>query len=498
MKHFLNKYKNIIFKIIFTVLSIILIIPSVMYLIRNGTILGFTNYYNFFINDGQNKTISTIVYLGIFIVLTIIYLCFIKKNDFFKNIKQVLIYTGVISAIFIAMLPWTSSDIFYYMGVGELNSVYAQNPYYVTIKEYCNENKEKLNDDTIMKQGYKNYWAGTTVVYGPIAQVIFSIVTKISFRNVDICLILFKLLNLLMHLLNAYLIYKITKKLKFVIIYGLNPFILLEFIGNVHNDIIVVFFILLSIYFLLKKKKILPSIIALAIATGIKYFTILLLPVIVLYHFRNEEKLEKRFLKCIQYGVIFLVLFILEYVIYFRDMSIFTAMMVQNERLSKSIYSGIVGYGELKGIEKLTIFSLELTTIQIAIILRNTMFLIFIITYIKFCIDLLITKNIKLNKTLRKYNPELILFLLSLTTFQQWYILWLFATLWWQRPNTIRNIIGVSLVSEIANSVYMFQVESFRYDIYFWGIIFIFTIKKMWSMGTCLIDRIVSNDKKIK
>ena len=34
----------------------------------------------------------------------------------------------------------------------------------------------------------------------------------------------------------------------------------LEFIGNVHNDVIVVFFVLLSLYFLLKKKKIIPDV----------------------------------------------------------------------------------------------------------------------------------------------------------------------------------------------------------------------------------------------
>ena len=166
---FLKSKQTSILKCLFIIISILFIIPSIFYLIQNGTILGFKNYYNFFINDGHNKTLSTIVYLVLFIIIMSIYLYFINKKDNFKNIKQVLLYAGGVSAIFVFMLPWNSSDIFYYMGVGELNSVYRQNPYYVTIKEYCNNTPEVINEDSIMEQGNMNFWEGTTVVYGPIA-----------------------------------------------------------------------------------------------------------------------------------------------------------------------------------------------------------------------------------------------------------------------------------------------------------------------------------------
>ena len=76
-------------------------------------------------------------------------------------------------------------------------------------------------------------------------------------KNINICLFIFKLLNVIIHISNCYLIYKISKKQIFSIIYGLNPFILIECIGNVHNDVLIVFLVLLSIYFLLKKKNIL-------------------------------------------------------------------------------------------------------------------------------------------------------------------------------------------------------------------------------------------------
>lgn len=61
--------------------------------------------------------------------------------------------------------------------------------------------------------------------------------------------------------------------------------------------------------------------------------------------------------------------------------------------------------------------------------------------------------------------------LLILTNCHQWYLGWLFATIIWQKSNIIRDIIGLTTITEIANSIYMFKIESYIYDIHFVGII---------------------------
>ena len=427
--------KNKIIKIVLIIFTVLLIIPSIVYLVKNQTVMGFDTYYNFFIDKNANKIISTIIFLVLFIGMSIIYGVIVKQKPF-KAIKEILIYVLIVSAIFAIMLPWTSSDIFYYMGVGELDSRYHQNPYYVTMKDYYNENKNNI-DDTIFEQGAKGYWANTTVVYGPMAQLIFKLCTAISFKNVDISLAVFKLLD---------------------------PLILLECLANVHNDIIVVFFVLLALY-MLKHKKIVPSVIFLAIATGIKYFTILLLPVIIIYHFRKEEKLSVRFLKCFQYGILFALILVLQYALYFRDFQVLVAMFAQTEKYTKSIHSVLLQNN--KGLLK---------------IVKPVLQIAFLGYYVKFCIDLITQKDIKLYKTLRKYNTALILFLLILTTFQQWYLVWLFATIMWQKPDMIRNIVGLSLIAEIANSIYMLKSEWYVYDICFVG--FIICLFIAWQLNT--------------
>ena len=464
----MKKMKNKVLKMSFIMLNILFIIPSIIYLIQNKTVFGYNIYYNFFITEQISKMLSTSIYLLIFVTIFVIYLKVIKQKEIFKNIKQILIFIVIISFIYMFMLPWTSSDIFYYMGVGELDGVYKQNPYYITMEEFYEQNKENI-DDEILEQGANNFWADTTVVYGPIAQLIFKICSTISFKNIDIALLVYKIVNICVHIGSCYLIYKITNRKKLALIYGINPFILLEGIGNVHNDIIIVFFVLLTLYFLIKKKNIYLSIVFLAIATGIKYFTILLLPVIILYHFRNEKKLEKRFFRCIQYGLMFLVIFILEYVIYFKDASVFFAMMVQTERYSKSIYSALMQ-----------------KNVNLLVYVRSSMCVLFIMYYLKMFIDLITEKDIKIYKIMKKYNIALILFILILTNCQQWYLMWLFATIMWQKSYIINGIIGGSIITEIANSIYMFKTESYLYDTYFIGIIiilFIIAQSEQWGQS---------------
>ena len=100
--------KNKQIKIIFVIISILFIIPSVIYIFFNKTILGFNIYYNFFITEKISKTISTIIYITLFICMSILYLKMIKEKKMFDNIKEVLKYVMAISIIFSFMLPWTS------------------------------------------------------------------------------------------------------------------------------------------------------------------------------------------------------------------------------------------------------------------------------------------------------------------------------------------------------------------------------------------------------
>lgn len=446
-----NKFLNKGLKILFIFVSLIFVIPSIRYYLEKRTILNFDRYYQFLLNN-TDITKQTIAYIVVLSIITVIYYLLLKNRKvIFKDIKNILIFVAIISIIFIVMIPFTSSDIFYYLGVGRLNSEYGQNPYYTTIKDFVEQenNNYYLVQDTVLQQGYHNPWSGTTVVYGPIWMMICKVVATLSLGNIDIGLLIFKIFNVLAHILNCYLIYKISHKKIFMLLYGLNPFVLIEGIGCVHNDIFVILFTLLSLYFLIKKKNILLSVIFIAIATAIKYFTILLLPFIIIYHFR-QEKPSKRFLKCIQYGVVFLITVMTFYLVYIQDLKVLTGAFVQQEKLAKGLYVVLKEY-----------FS------DIPNIIEHTKEVLlgsFGIIYFFTCIMLLNKKEISFRKEMRIVTYFIMAFLfLLITNFQPWYIMWLFPCLIWQRADTIKLITGMSILSQFANSIFLMYEENWHY-----------------------------------
>lgn len=446
-----KKEIKIIPKILFVISCIIFAIPSITYYIKNKTVLKFEPWFQFLLNN-TDRIEQTMAYILILIALTVFYFLIVKKREkIFKNKKEMFIFITIVALIFIAVIPFTCSDVFYYLGVGRINSEYHQNPYYTTIKEFVEkgDNSNYLEQDTVLEQGYINYWADSTVVYGPVWTFICSIVAALSFGNIDIGLTVFKLFNVIVHILNCYLIYKISHKKIFVLLYGLNPFILIEGIACVHNDMFVILFALTSFYFLLKKKNIWLSLIFLALATAIKYFTIILLPFIIIYYVRKDKPL-KRFAKCIGYGILFVAIIAICYLMYVQDINVLKGLVTQQEKLAKSFYIIISEYfKEPEG----------LVTIINKNLLRG-----FTIIYFFSCVILLNKKEIKFRKEIQKANYFIMAFLfLLITNFQPWYIMWLFLCLMWQKADDIKLIIQISLISQFANSVFLIYGEGWIY-----------------------------------
>lgn len=467
--------KNNIIKIIFIILCIMLAIPSFIYIIKNLDIYHFDFDFNFGMDlfNGINKKSSAIIFTIIFIVISLLYIYMIKKyKEIFKNIKEILIFIFIISIIFLIILPFSSSDIFYYMGTGQLDAKYNQNPYYVTLSEYANQNKNINSEDTILLKGISNCWSITTVVYGPVWTLICKLFCSISFSNINICLLVFKLFALAVHLINAYLIFKITNKKIFTLIYGLNPLILLEGISNVHNDLYIVFFVLISIYFLLKKRNLFFSILFLALSAGIKYFTILLLPFIIIYYFKSEKP-SIRFKNCFIYGILFLIFLLIPYLFYVRDIEVLNGIISQQSRYSKSIYLLLLNFNK-----------------DFCMAIKEIMFFIFVYIYMVVCIDVLFKKHITFRFLMRKYNIILWLFLLQLTNFHPWYLIWLFATFMWQKKDMFYKILAISITIEIVNSIYLYYNENVKIQPYAIKSIIILMI-----IETVIIDRICYKEK---
>lgn len=439
-------------KILLIIAIIILAIPSIIYIITGHSILEFYCNYNYFLLLNINPILDGIIFFGIFSLICILYIIIIKNyKKIFKNSKEIIKYIIIISALFTLILPMTSTDIFYYISTGWSEAKYKINPYYTSVYELKQEND--INDDEILNKIPK-VWQGQKIVYGPIWPLICKLLTTLSFGSLPLALIIFKIFNLCLHLLNCILIKKLSNKRLFTLIYALNPLILFEGLTNVHNDMLLIFLIFLALYIVIKKKNIILSIIVLAIATAVKYVAILIVPFVVIYYFRKEKPL-KRIMYAIGLSIIFLLTIIVTYLLYAKDLQVIQGIFTQQQKFAKS----------------LTLSIYLIINPNIASKAATIFIAMFISFYLIEIIIHLFKKNVTLKNSFRiAYTAILTFLLIVITNFQVWYIMWLIPLLMYQNKKNVKSIINLTIASELACTIFFVLGEGYIYGHYFFGI----------------------------
>lgn len=440
--------------------SIMLCIPSIIYLIANGTVDGFNSYYTYTLSKSDNDVVrifSGILVIGLLLIFSALYLLITKKEkQIFKNKKEVIIFVTIISIIFMMILPYLSSDIYYYIGDSWLCSKYHENPYYTTVKDLQDRG---INDEILNNTGH---WKNTTTVYGPLYNIIAIFLSYLSFGNITLALFIFKIASLIIHIFNTYIFGKLTNSKKYILLYGLNPLILLELLSNVHNDIYLILFLLLALYFLIRKKNIPLTILFLALSMTIKFSTALLIPFILIYCYRKENIL-KRILYCFLSGILIISIGILLYIPFYKDISIFLNMLVQGKRFSQSIMALLMV--KLKG----NIFFNIINLLKLPA---------FAVLYISILLKLLFKEKIRLKNIMNRYNLISVIFILiCLTNFQKWYILWLIPTMIWQNKYMRYFILNLTITAIIPSySYFKIENDAFSKGIYYSMIIIVLSL----------------------
>lgn len=463
-------------KLVFILLCVAFVTPSIMYLVTGKKISDLVSSFTFFYTNPSLditpiKIISSILFLGIFLGISFVYYKIVKDHkEVFNNNKQMVTFIIIVSVIFLIMLPLTSTDVFYYIGTGWSEAHYGVNPYYTSVQELMQTNIDAKSDEILLKM--PGVWAGQTIVYGPIWPLICKILSGLSMGNLSLALLIYKLFNLILHLASAYLIYKITKGKKVLVLaYALNPLVLFDGITNVHNEMLVIFFVLLALYFFVRKKNMFFTIVFFALATAVKYFAILLVPFIVLYYYRKEKPLKKILYSGL-WAIVFIIVLCMCYAVYMRDFSILKGIATQQSKFSNSMF----------------IF-FAIRNMDLAITVSKGLMLAFVIIYVCTIIKLLFTtKNYILSTYIRQYNFLLIIFIFgAITNLQSWYMLWLLPTLMWQSSENIKQIMAITIIAEISNIIYFIYYESYIFG-------------QFYIIATILLNVIVSykNDYNIK
>ena len=469
-------------------LGIIIAIPSFVYLLQNcGNISGYTGEFSYFLNDTENylNKYGAVIFAWTVILMFIVYLKLIKHSHEFKGIKNILITAFVVGMAFVATLPNTSKDVFFYMGNGRLIDKYDENPYITSISEV----KDIDSTDSILRTvGDQSEYK---FVYGPAFLTICGLLSKISLSSVSMFLYEFKILNLIAYLITTYLIYKLTKKKKLTIAFCFNPLVLLEVLVNCHNDIFVVLFALIGILLVkeaekTRKKSFLKSEITficalmfIVFSALIKYIAILILPFVIIYRLRKEGFCQK-ILDIMLYFVVILGMFVLPYIPYLQDIDgIFSGVIAQSGKLKDSIYMIVATFTGNNN--KIVSYCYSVG-----------FFVLFYVFIIKVLMQIFRKNDFK--KAME--NTYIILFwtiFIGLTNLTSWYLLWLFIPVFWTSGKKLKNFIWIGFLYELTYTIFYFTKADYTYY-QIWILPFIMFMMVLRGILGCF----KSNNRKLK
>lgn len=260
-----------VFLLLFTIFSYFFVDPNLSYLKNIYSDFAFTN-----------RSLSTIFYIFFIFLFFIFYGIFLrlgikKKLSIREIFLLVFITSGILSFSYPAMLSY---DIFNYLATSKVLFFYHENPYIVMPIE--------LTGEPLLSFIHA---ANKIALYGPVWVILTGIPYFLGFGNFIINLFLLKFLAGIFYLSTVFIVWKMSKSVISVVLFALNPLIIIETLVSGHNDIVMVFLVLLS-FFLLAEKKILLGVLFFALSIFIKYTTIILLPIFLLMLWKAIRKKE--------------------------------------------------------------------------------------------------------------------------------------------------------------------------------------------------------------
>jgi alpha-1,6-mannosyltransferase len=199
------------------------------------------------------------------------------------NVKENEVSFWLIASILLRCFVWLSipnlSDDFYrFVWDGRLLREglhpFAQVPSFYMLP---GNEVSGLSHDLFNKLNSKEYFT----IYPPIAQLIFWISTIISPKSVTGSVLVMRSFILLAEVGTIFMLKKFVEEkivaAKHILIYALNPLVIIELTGNLHFEGFLIFFLLLSVY-LIHQNKIIQSAMSLACAVSVKLIPLIFLP----------------------------------------------------------------------------------------------------------------------------------------------------------------------------------------------------------------------------
>ena len=179
-------------------------------------------------------------------------------------------------------IPNFSDDLYRFIWDGRLLTQ-GINPFDHLPSYYIDQNSTipGLTKELYQQLNSPNYFT----IYPPVNQVIFAIAAWLFPTSIWGSSLVMKAFLLVFEIGSILLIISLLKHFKLpaknVLLYALNPLIIIEITGNIHFEGAMIFFLLLAIWFIVLKKRWVLSAIAFALSVASKLLPLMFLPLLV-------------------------------------------------------------------------------------------------------------------------------------------------------------------------------------------------------------------------
>ncbi len=220
-------------------------------------------------------------FLEIFLFYTPLFGLYLITYRLAKSHHDVLFFVFlaiVLRVLLILAFPNLSDDIYRFVWDGQLlnNGV---NPYLYTPTEYF-ENHH--TEESIFGLLYPNlnspdYYS----IYPPVCQVVFGVSVKIFPDSIFGAAVVMKIIILIAEIFTIYFLLKLVQLMRIpkqrVLLYALNPLVIIEFSGNLHMEALMILFLVMAFWFYMRQRSKLFSL-SMAAAIGVKLLPLMFLP----------------------------------------------------------------------------------------------------------------------------------------------------------------------------------------------------------------------------
>jgi alpha-1,6-mannosyltransferase len=211
----------------------------------------------------------------------------------------------VLRALFLFSIPNLSDDFYRFIWDGRLlasgNHPFAQLPVYYIDNHVSIQG---INEDLFSKLNSPEYFT----IYPALSQYVFWLAASLSPNNIHGSVLVIKIVMFATEIGSLFLLRKLISSFNLppsrVLLYALNPLVIIELVGNAHLEAMMIFFVLLAIVLLNSNKELLSAV-AYSAAICVKIIPVIFLPVII-----QRLGWRKAWKFCMITGIAALVMFI--------------------------------------------------------------------------------------------------------------------------------------------------------------------------------------------